>query len=330
MGAAVKVLIEGRLVDLHTCLPGIVEKYDATTKKADIKPAIKRKYIDGDELIDLPVIPNVPMCFYQTKTSLISMPVKVGDDVLIMFSERSIDEWKSSPGGISKDPGDTRKFNLSDAYAIPVCKPLGTGVEAEAEPIYIKNIDSAGRFHEGGQIKFENPIAYVDIGENGNVDIKNAVAQGTLYNAGKIEFKNAISTFTLEATGLNTIKNAAATITEAADGTISLFNASGSIVISSSGTITITTPAGTMTMESSGALNMTSPNAQIDMDAAGKVDLGKATATAINLGAATDFIILGNAFMALYNAHTHAHGTPNTGPPLVGGSGALSAVAKVG
>jgi hypothetical protein len=326
LAETIKTAIDSELVNFNTCLPGIVEKYNAATKTADIQPAIKRKYTKDNSLVSLPVIPNVPMCFFQTRTSLISVPVKAGDDVLLVFSERSIDNWKSSVGGAQVDPADIRKFALSDAFAIPICKPLGTGVPAEGEPIFINNIDSIGRFHEDGQIKHENPIAYVDIKANGDVEIKNAIVTATFFNSGKIEIKNAISTYTMEAAGKNELKNTIATIKEDADGTITLVNTNGSIVIAAAGGITATTPSGTMTMGSGGSINMTTPNSQIDMDVAGKVELGKSTATQINLGSGAQPVLLGNTLVSIFNAHVHPDPVSgNTGAPTTTMNSALSA-----
>lgn len=306
LAETIKTVITSELVGLNTCLPGVVEKYDASTKTADIKPTLKRRYTKDNELVSLPVIPNVPMCFMQTKTSLISMPVKVGDDVLIIFSERSIDNWKSSQGGKEIDTADTRKFALSDAFAIPICKPLGTGVPAEGESIYIKNIDSVGRFHENGQIKLENSIAYVDIKSNGDVEIKNDICTGTFFNSGKIEIKNAVSTYTMEAAGKNELKNAIATITEDADGTISLVNTSGSIVIASSGTITFTTPSGSGEFKGDGSFKFNGAGGEeISMSTGGVVEIGGAAATTINFGAGTEPILTGTIAKNTYNAHTH-------------------------
>ena len=44
------------------------------------------------------------------------MPLQAGDDVTLVFSQRSLDNWKSS-GGMT-DPQDARKHHITDAYAL--------------------------------------------------------------------------------------------------------------------------------------------------------------------------------------------------------------------
>jgi hypothetical protein len=112
--------IETRLVDVHTAMPGKVEKYDADTQLADVKPLLKRVIVDENrnEIIEsLPVITNVPLCFPRANDFFISFPVKKGDLVLLVFAERSIDQWFDK--GDEQDPVDLSKHPLHGAIAIP-------------------------------------------------------------------------------------------------------------------------------------------------------------------------------------------------------------------
>lgn len=105
-------LMEG----IHTCLPGSIIDYDFKEARASVKPLIQKSYIDGDSMV-LPIIRDVPVIFPRTGVSGITFPLNKGDKVLIVFSERSLDNWK----GIGDDavPRDFRKFDLSDAVCIP-------------------------------------------------------------------------------------------------------------------------------------------------------------------------------------------------------------------
>lgn len=101
---------------LHTCLPGRIEKYSREEQKANVKPLIKKQYLDGSAA-ELPVISNVPVVFPRTQRAGITFPLEQGDGVLLVFAERALDRWLSS--GVDSGPGDSRKFDLSDAIAIP-------------------------------------------------------------------------------------------------------------------------------------------------------------------------------------------------------------------
>ena len=110
--------IDYRLVDLHTALPAIVQKYYPDTQVADVQPAIKKKYnLGGEEqILDMPVITGVPVVFPSAKNSCLVFPIEQGDSVLLVFSERSMERWLSS-GGVTEG-GINRKFDLTDAIAI--------------------------------------------------------------------------------------------------------------------------------------------------------------------------------------------------------------------
>lgn len=114
--SAISTGIQTQLKEVHTMLPGQIVSFDAATQLAYIQPLLQRKV--GDKLINLPVLPNVPVRFMKSKAFTITFPLVAGDEVSLFFIERSIDNWLTQ-GGI-QSPNDTRKFDLSDAYAVPV------------------------------------------------------------------------------------------------------------------------------------------------------------------------------------------------------------------
>jgi hypothetical protein len=114
---AIRTAIRSLLSDeLHTCLPGEITKIiDYKKKKVSVKPLIKKTYLDGT-VLELPIIENVPVVYPDTGEALLKLPLIVGAKVLLMFSERSLDNWLSS--GNDSTPGNSNKFALSDAVAI--------------------------------------------------------------------------------------------------------------------------------------------------------------------------------------------------------------------
>lgn len=104
------------LCNVHTSLPGIVKSYDASSNKATIQPALNKNYTSGSQ--PMPVLENVPIMFPNN----VVFPVNNGDYVLLVFVERSIDLWLSVGGQVT--PTDPRKFDLSDAIAIPGLMPF--------------------------------------------------------------------------------------------------------------------------------------------------------------------------------------------------------------
>lgn len=117
-----KNVFNSLISNIHTSLPGIIRSYDASTNKAVIQPALNKKFLSGE--MPMPLLESVPIIF----PNHIRFPIVEGEYVLLVFIERSIDLWLSVGGQVT--PQDPRKFDLSDAVAIPGLMPFtspGTG-----------------------------------------------------------------------------------------------------------------------------------------------------------------------------------------------------------
>lgn len=146
--------IESRLVDVHTALPGVVKSYNASDQLIDVTPALKRKYKDGS-VVNLPVITNVPVCFPRGGKAHLTFPLEQGDYVLLVFSERSIDFWIDQ-GNIT-DPKEPRKFNLSDAIAIPGVYPKPASNPRASDQYLRLEYDKASiELDPSGKFKIQN------------------------------------------------------------------------------------------------------------------------------------------------------------------------------
>lgn len=112
---------EYNMANVHTCFPGVVVKYDAATRRADIQPSLKRKMPDG-KFMDFPVIPDIPVEYPGTKNCTIHFPLEEGTEVSVHVIERSTDVWRDR-GGDGIEDTDPRRFNLQDCYATPGLQP---------------------------------------------------------------------------------------------------------------------------------------------------------------------------------------------------------------
>jgi len=106
--------IETRLLELHTCIPAVVESVKAST--VDISIVTKRVMKDGTS-ISIPVIPDVPVLFFGSGGLSIACQISAGDEGLVIFCERDISRFISD-GGVSA-PAMLRKHEYSDAIFIP-------------------------------------------------------------------------------------------------------------------------------------------------------------------------------------------------------------------
>ena len=118
-----KESFEYQMTDVHTAMPAVVVKYDPKTRRADVQPSLKRK-MPGDEYMDFPIIPEVPVMFFGTKKFTIHVPPERDDEVLLVFSERGTDAWKAG-GGDGIEEADPRRFDLQDCFALPGLQAKG-------------------------------------------------------------------------------------------------------------------------------------------------------------------------------------------------------------
>jgi hypothetical protein len=136
----IRQAISSQLCSVHTCLPAEIVTYDYTVQKATVQPLLRKRYRDGT-VQALPEITNVPVIFPRSSSFSMHYPLNQGDNVMILFSERSIDQWLTSGGEIT--PLDSRKFDLSDAIAIPGLYPFSSPSPAEDNTSYTIEIGSA-------------------------------------------------------------------------------------------------------------------------------------------------------------------------------------------
>lgn len=112
--------LDSKLADMRVALPGRVERYDASTQLADVKPLLRDTFTaeDGTEQpLSLPVLTDVPVVFPGAGGFRLTFPVRQGDTVLLVFTDFGLDRWKALGGEV--DPVDTTRHSLAGAVAIP-------------------------------------------------------------------------------------------------------------------------------------------------------------------------------------------------------------------
>jgi len=120
MAQAISAVLAKRLQELHTSLPGEVQSYDPEKQTADVRPLLRVpvELEDGTvQLEALPVCVGVPVVFPGAGGFRLTLPLKKGDGVLLVFAEGHLDRWQSQ-GGL-QDPPLRRRFHIADAIAVP-------------------------------------------------------------------------------------------------------------------------------------------------------------------------------------------------------------------
>lgn len=100
--------------DVHTALPAKVVSCDGHSATVQL---MITQVMKGGETLALPPLVDVPVGFYRGGGFCVTVPVKSGDEGLVIFAERCIDGWYVS--GQQSAPLDTRFHDYSDAFFLP-------------------------------------------------------------------------------------------------------------------------------------------------------------------------------------------------------------------
>ena len=136
---------------IRCALPGVIQSFNPATQTASVQPAIKMKRNLGEGVshVDLPVVQNVPVVlpFAQGAGLLLTLPIQSGDECLLVFADRPIDNFTQGggvqpcAGSANNDSSSPRAHSLSDAICIP-----GIISNPQAVPEYSnKNIELRDR-----------------------------------------------------------------------------------------------------------------------------------------------------------------------------------------
>lgn len=104
---------------LRVACPGIIQNFDSEAQTVTVQLALREHVIKQDmtkEWGNIPLLLDVPIILPRAGDYCITMPVKQGDECLIVFADMCIDGWFSY-GGIQNQI-EKRRHDLSDGFAI--------------------------------------------------------------------------------------------------------------------------------------------------------------------------------------------------------------------
>ena len=108
---------------IWTAVPCIVDAVDADKMTVDVQPVWSLQYRDqnGDaQAQQMPKLMACPLLFQGGGGFLLTFPVKVGDEALVIIASRSVDEWFQN-GQAQSGPqarASVRMHSLSDGFAL--------------------------------------------------------------------------------------------------------------------------------------------------------------------------------------------------------------------
>lgn len=151
-------LIAAELAEVHHCLPGKIVDWDGTS--ATVRPVLDKQLANGEKLT-APQIVRVPvkwMCGdVNGAQALFTVPLKPGDDVVLTFCDRALEEWLQGVDGVPSDP---RQFDISDAFCTPVLRP-SAGLAADTENVSLQFAQASLKIMPDGSIVITSPIGIV-------------------------------------------------------------------------------------------------------------------------------------------------------------------------
>lgn len=155
---AFRLAMDGRLAITWTAMPCIVTSVNLAKMTIECQPALKAEIITEagtSQTVNLPKLVDVPIVFPSAGGFTLTLPIKPGDEVLVVFSSRCIDSWWQS-GGI-QEVAEGRMHDLSDGFAIPGPRSI---------PNALTGISSTG-----AQLRNEAGTTYVEISADGKIKL---------------------------------------------------------------------------------------------------------------------------------------------------------------
>jgi hypothetical protein len=152
--------LDGRQMQIHTAIPGHIVSYNPVTMTASVQIGIQAMHeqIDGTiQAVTIMPVADVPVHFPAGGGHTMTFPVRPGDECLVIFSERNIDNWFAR-GGVQQ-PGDYRMHDLNDCFVL-----VGT----RSQPNVLSNVSN-----DTVQLRSDDGNTFVEVdGVGGNLRMK--------------------------------------------------------------------------------------------------------------------------------------------------------------
>ncbi len=181
---AAAAAIDSALKNVHTTLPGVIVSFDALRQTATVQPAIQRVFA-GIGPTNLPLCVDCPVEFPSGGGFVLTFPVQPGDECVIAFSERCIDNWYVD--GRFAPPADYRLHDLSDAI-------VRVGIRNQAKSIPGFRTDGAELRSLDGMTRVTVQLNTIEIvAPNGLFVNAETSLQGSLDVSGNVTVGNGAS-----------------------------------------------------------------------------------------------------------------------------------------
>lgn len=179
--------IQDALTKLRVAQPGRIDSYDSATGYVDVTPLLRAPQPQSDgsmKWVNLPRLSSIPLIFMLAGGRRIIPPIAVGDIVLLLWCDFSIDDWKAGAGSDNSIGYVTPTFYpghaLPDAIAIPgLFNPLNKTTHDDIS-ISSSGVVSIGEGADASILRGEDTKTYIDLHVHQFVGVPPGVTSVTL------------------------------------------------------------------------------------------------------------------------------------------------------
>ena len=150
----INLAIDSKLKEVHTALPAKIVSFNKAKQVADVQIVQKRLFNDGTEEFYPPLI-DVPVQYLRGGGFSFTFPLSIGDSGLLIFAERSLDEWLVN--GAEQVPEEVRTHSVSDAVFFPTLHNDRNEITSFSDNLEIRTESGNGKItlSKSGKIELE-------------------------------------------------------------------------------------------------------------------------------------------------------------------------------
>ena len=113
-------LLHQAACDMRVAMPGLITKFDAVKQTVMVQLTVMERMQDPAGQVDVAIhqLLDVPVVMPRGGGFSLTLPLKAGDECLVVFADLCIDTWWAD-GGWQNVQYELRRHDLSDAFCIP-------------------------------------------------------------------------------------------------------------------------------------------------------------------------------------------------------------------
>ncbi len=148
---------------LYCHLIGRIQTFNPTTQTASIEILFKKAITNTSDIgdpvtiLDPPLLVECPVMILGNTTANLQLPIKTGDECLVLFIDKDIDNWVEN--GAPSIPNTLRKHDFADGIAL-------VGLRNQTQSIQGYDNDAASLNYKATKIRLKEKITLQNAVEN--------------------------------------------------------------------------------------------------------------------------------------------------------------------